>query len=247
MSNLQSTIIYFMELTTLRTKARYYVSPQLTSTDYPDSEVDSNINIWYRVVMSWAIKEQGDWELNGDILTQDLQVGVTNYSIPSTLISIYKAEIMYETGGGYVAAEVIDVQRNQGSVEGNTSGRTIDDTSRPTIEVFGDILQLKPAPTEAVVNGFMIWAQLDFVDIDASTNNVPNLLNAVQSVLSYGAAYDYCLAHEMWSKAAEIKRIIFGDPRVSNDNGFKGIVESLYPMRNNNRRDRVSTRNRSYR
>lgn len=235
-----------MNLTTLRADTRYLISPQLTSSDYSDTVLDRNINRWYRVVVAWAIKAQGDWEFNGDILTRDLETAVTDYEMPSTLISIYKAEVLYRTGGEYVPAEVIDIQRNQLAAEGNTT-RTFDDVSKPTIEVFGEFLQLKPAPTEDVVNGFKIWAQLDVTDLDAVTVTVPDLMEAVQRILSFGAAYDYCLSEQMWSKAAELKRNIYGDPRVPDDRGYKGIVEDLYSMKNNARRDRVTPRTRSYR
>ncbi len=235
-----------MDITLLRTDARYHVSPQLTSTDYPDAALDRNLNRWYRMIFAWAVKAQGDWELNGDILTRDLSTGVTDYEKPSTLVSIYKGEIMYTTGGKYVPLNPIDVQRRQNFSEGNST-RVFDDVTLPTMEVFGEIIQIKPAPTEDVVNGLMIWAQLDFVDLASSTNEVPDVMEAVQRILSYGAAYDYCLSKEMWSKATEIKRMIYGDTRLPDDKGLKGVVDDLYSMQNNSSRDRVVTRRRSYR
>ena len=235
-----------MQVTDIRTDARYLVSPQLTSTDYPDVDLDRNVNRWYRTIFAWAIEAQGDWELNGDILTQDLQASTTDYAIPSTLISIYKAEVLYTTGGSYVPVKMISVKNNQDVSEGNST-RTFDDVNYPTMEVFGDFLQLKPAPTATVVNGLMIYAQLDFTDLDSVNNNVPDLMEPVQRILSIGGAYDYCVSNEMWSKAAELKRIIFGDTRVPNDGGLKQIVFNLYSMRNAGRRDQVRAKRQSYR
>ena len=234
-----------MDIVALRTDARYQVSPQLTSADYADTDVDRNLNRWYRLAMAWAIKSQGDFEINGDILTQDLQVGVTDYYFPSNLISIYKAEIMYTTGGKFVPLTPISVQRNTGFVEGNSS-RTFDDPTNPTMEFFGDIMQVKPAPTANVVNGLMIWAQTDFVDLDAATNNIPDLLECVQRVLSYGAAQDFCLANDMYTKATELKRFIYGDTRLPEDGGLKAVIEDMYSMKDDTRRDRVQAKRRSY-
>lgn len=234
-----------MNVTALRVDARYNISPQCTSSDYSDTDCDRHMNRWYRTVMARAIAAQGDWELNGDILTRNLSTGVTDYSIPANLISIYKAEVMYTTGGEFVPVKVISVQRNIGFVEGNST-RTFDDYSQPTLEVFGNYLQLRPAPTENVTNGFKLWAQVDFDDLDATTNNVPDLLEATHRIIAYGMAHDFCLGNDMYSKAAEMKRMIYGDPRIPGDNGLMAIVDQLYSMKDNARRDRITAARRSY-
>lgn len=229
-----------MNVTTLRTDARYHIDPNLTSTDFADTDLDRGLNRWYRTVLAWAIKAQGDWQMNGDIMTTDLVSGQTDYAVPSNIISIFKAEIMYDSTTGFVPLTTIDVQRNTDSVEGNTT-RTFDDVTRPTIEVFGNFLQIRPAPTTTVVNGLKIWAQTDFVDLDATTNNVPDLMECVHRILSYGAAYDFAMSRQLYAKAAEIKRNIFGDKRIDpDDNGLKGVLEDMYSIKNSTRRDRVT-------
>lgn len=237
-----------MNITTLLADARFHIDPTLTSSDYPDATVISNINRWYRLVLAWAITVQGDWQMNGDILSTDLVAGQTDYAIPSNLISVYKAEILYTTGGSFVPLSPIDVQRNTGLVESN-SPRTFDDYTGPTMEFFGNFIQIKPAPTVNVVNGLMIWAQTDFTDLDATTNNVPDVMECVQRILSYGAAYDFAISKEMYSKAAEMKRNIFGDKRINpDDNGIKGVLEDMYTIKQGTRRDRLTAaRTGSYR
>lgn len=235
-----------MELTDIRTDTRFLISPQLTSTDYSDASLDRNVNRWYRTVFGWIVAAQGEWELNGDILTRDLQNGVTDYEVPSTMVRLYKVEAMYDSTVGFVPVRTISLQRDsQDYAEGNSS-RTFDDSSQPTAELFGDWIQLKPAPTADVVNGLKIWAQLNFVDIDATTNDVPKVMDIVVRVLCYGAAYDYCLAEEMYKKANELKKIIYGDPNVKDDNGMKGQVELLYANKAATRRQRVTAQRRSF-
>lgn len=221
--------------------ARFHVSPECTSAIYPDNQVISNANLWYQKVLSWIIPNQGEWEINGDILTIDTVIGQTDYEIPVTFLRIYKAETMYRTGGQYVPLTQLSIQRYQEIAEGNVT-RPQDSVLAPTITVFGDFIQIRPAPTEAVVNGLKMWAQLAFEDMDL-TDNLPDMPAPVHRILAYGPAFDFCLAKEMWNKANAIKRMIYGDSSVPNDQGLKGEIENMYSTRTGDRRDRMSVRN----
>ena len=233
-----------MILSKLRTDARYLISPQLTSTEYPDVALDRNLNTWYREVMSWIIPIQGEWELGGDILYRDFANGITDYEIPQQLLRLFKAEVMYETGGEFVAVQMISIQANQASVEGNST-RTFDDVTKPTSEVFGNFIQIRPAPSETVVNGVKIWAQVDFEDL-VDDSDLPEFVEPVQRALSIGAAADYCLGEEMYTKYRELRKRLYGDPNVVDDRGIKGIVEDIYSIRSGARRDQIRARRRSY-
>lgn len=233
-----------MDLTTLQTDARYRINPQLTSAEYADTDINRSLNNWYRVIAAWIIPIQGEWELRGDILYRDLQTAVTDYEVPQKFFRIYKAEVMYSTAGTFVPVNFISVQANQQSVEGNSS-RTIDDVNNPTAELMGDFIQLRPAPTANVTNGFKLWAQIDFQDL-VNAHDVPDFLEPVSKAMSIGAAMDYCLAEELWTKYRELKKELLGDPSIPDDTGLKGVVESLYSTRAGVRRDGLSARRRSY-
>ncbi len=234
-----------MLLQDLRDDARYHISPQLTAAEYPDVLLDKNINRWYQKILAWIIPDQGEWEINGDILTLDLEIDQTDYEIPVTFLRIFKAEIMYHNGGKFVPLTALSIQRNQNVAFGNSTvyGAT---ELEPTVEVFGDFLQVFPAPKEQVVNGLKIWAQLSFADIDISLP-LPDIAEPIQRILSYGPALDYCIAEEMWNKVAELKRIIYGDARMPDDKGLKGEMIAMYSTRTGNRRDRVVARRASFR
>lgn len=234
-----------MQLADIRTDTRYLISPQLTSTDYPDADLDRNVNRAYQKILGWIVPIQGDWEIEGDIIYRDVQVGVTDYEFPSRLIRVYKGEIMYTTEGSFVPLNFTSVQRYQGSVEGNTT-REHDDVSRPTAELFGNYIQIRPAGEEEVVNGIKLWVQLDFVTLD-NTNDVPNLMEPVVRALSYLAAMDYAIAEEMDKKVEVFRKLIYGDPSKENDKGVKGEIEALYSNRSGARRDRLIAKRTSYR
>lgn len=236
-----------MLITELRADARYLVSPSLTSTGYPDAALDRNLNNWYETVCGWLIAADGEWEFNGTIMYRDFLTGVTTYQMPSALIRLYKAEVMYQTGGSFVPVNPINIQALQDSAEGNAT-RTGDDVTRPTIEVYGDFVEIRPAPEEDVVNGIKLWIQKELLALDGSVNKLPDLPKPVHRALSVGAAFDYAIAKEMYEKAAELKRLIYGDPRVKDDeDSIKKMVENLQAIKAGNRRHQAVARRRSYR
>lgn len=235
-----------MQLTELRTDARYIISPQLTSADYADVDLDRNLNRWYRTGLGWIVAIGGQWQIEGDLMYRDFKINTTLYELPPNVIRILKGEAMYNVGGSFVPITFKDPSRDQNEVEGNSS-RITDDVTKPTADYIGNYLEIKPAPTETVQNGLKIWAQFDIVKLDAN-NNVPNFVEPVQRLLSIGAAYDYAVAEEMYKKADELKKIIYGDPSKSEDKGLKGLIESLYSVRVGTQRDRLTaSRRTSYR
>ena len=242
-----------MYLSDLRTDARYHISPQLTSTDYPDADLDRNLNRWYREMAVWIMNAQGDWELRGDILTRDFKAGVTDYEVPRNFFRIYKGEVMYSAGGTFVPLNFISIQANQDSAEGNAT-RFIDDPAHPTAEVFGDFIQVRPTIEVGqpdVVNGFKLWAQIDFQDL-VNAHDIPDFLEPVHRGLAIGAAMDFCLAEEMYTKYKELKERMYGDNATRyvadpSNSGIKGLIEQLYSTRSGAKRDQLSSRRRSYR
>lgn len=234
-----------MDLAAIRTDARYAISPQLTSTEYSDAALDRNANNWYKKALGWAVAEQGDWQIAGETIFRNTTTGVSEYALPTSLIRIYKGEMLYTTGGVYVPLTFQDITPNQAAVEGNAT-RTFDDVTRPTADLEGANIIVKPAPTEDVVNGIRLSAQLTFDDLADATDE-PMLMDIFHRVLAKGAAMDYAQAEEMWTKFRELKYEIFGDPRVTEDLGIRGEMIAVYSVRSAARRDGLSARRRSYR
>lgn len=236
-----------MNLEELRADARYAVNPQLTSADYSDEDLDRNLNQWYKKVVGWAIGAGDDWQIAGETIYKNFKSGVSTYALPVELVRILKGEVLYSTGGSFVPLNFFDPMRNQGSVEGNDT-RTFDDPTKPTAELLGNDIVIRPAQTTGadITNGIVLHVQMSLTDLD-TTDDQPQLMDIIHRVLSKGAAYDYCMAEEMWNKARELKYEIFGDPRVKDDVGMVGEIKALYSIRSAAYRDQVSARRRSYR
>lgn len=236
-----------MNLSSIRTDARYSVSPQLTSTEYPDTDLDRNANEWYRKAVGWAVAAGDDWQVAGDTIYRHFKSGITTYSLPVELLRVLKGEVLYSSGGSFVPLTFFDPSRDQGSVEGNST-RTFDDPTKPTAELLGNNIIIRPAQTTGsdIANGIVLYVQMSLQDMD-STDDEPQLMDVVHRIISKGAALDYCMAEEMWPKAREIKYEIFGDPRVKDDVGLVGELKALYSIRSAAYRDQVTARRRSYR
>ncbi len=237
-----------MLLQDLRDDAREFISNDLTAAQYPDVKLDKSLNEWYRTILAWVIPDQGEWEIQGDELVMDLQPGQLDYEIPAGLLRLYKAEIMYINGGTYIAMTPRSEQREQELADGNPTSLT-DDPSKPFFEVFGDFIRVRPplpVGSPVVVNGLKIFAQIDFTDLTDPTNVLPDLNPLVHRCISIGGALDYALKEKMASTIIELKRLIYGDPRVPDDMGYKERIVSLYSIRAGQRRDRIKTRRTNY-
>ena len=235
-----------MNLSTIRTDTRYAVSPQLTSAEYADVDLDRNANQWYKKAVGWAVASGDDWQMAGETIYKNFKSGVSVYALPLELIRILKGEVLYSTGGTFVPLDFFDSHRNQGSAEGNDT-RVIDDVTKPTADLVGNDIIIRPAQTTGadIVNGIVLNVQMSLSDLD-STDDVPQMIESVQRIVVKGAAFDYCMAEEMWTKARELKYEIFGDPRVKDDIGLVGELKALYSIRSAAYRDQVSPRRRSY-
>lgn len=236
-----------MNLTELRSNTRKEVNPQLTSAEYSDEDLDHNLNQWYKRVVGWAIIAGDDWQIAGETIYKNFKSGVSTYALPIELVRILKGEVLYSTGGSFVPLKFFDPMRDQKSVEGNDT-RTFDDASKPTAELLGNDIVIRPAQTTGsdIVNGIVLHVQMSLTDLN-STDDIPQLMDIIHRVLCKGGAYDYCMREEMWNKARELKYEIFGDPRVKDDIGMVGEIKALYSIRSAAYRDQVSARRRSYR
>lgn len=236
-----------MKLSVLRTDARYLISPQLTSAEYPDADVDRNINLWYRRAIIWAILAQGTWQVRGTYANYDTQVGKMNYPVPAAdLIRILRVEIKYTAAGDFVQCVPTDIFQSY-YPEANAT-RINDSANSPTVDLSGSEMIIRPAPNEAVVNGLQIWLQRTITDL-VNVDDIPDLLDPIHRLLAYGAAHDFAIAEEMYRKAQELKVAIFGTLTRAGfqEDGIKHEIEDLYTIREGRDKPRMVAKKRNFR
>lgn len=233
-----------MTLTQLRAKARKKVYRQLTSADYSDAEVDDDLNEWYRTIVGWIICASGIWEFNGEQSSTDLVLGQAEYVLPTSMVYINRVMVKYPNSSGYVTATRFDDKETNAAFPNSTNG--IGSTSGPFFREFDNSIILFPTPTAGVVGGLIIETVNDITEL-VSGSDVPNMNPLIQSVISDGAALEYCESEDYDSKAARIRRRIFGTPGGDGKDGRKYQIEQLAANRDKTTPSRIVVRRTSYR
>lgn len=231
-----------MQLSTLQTDARYLVSPQLTSTNYGDTDLNRNLNHWYRMAVGWVLEVMGGWEYNLEFATTDLVANQVEYVLPTALLRLTRVEIKYPGASAYVTAALLDDKNISDALgEEETTGAT---EGAPVYRLGDDSIFIYPEPDDASTAGLRIEYVDDLTDLSGATD-LPNLPAVLHRILSCGAAHDYALAKEMYRKKEELHREIYGKPGVVGT-GLKYQLESLFSRREAAIKPQIRVRKEEY-
>lgn len=233
-----------MTLTTLRTDALRNVSLQLTTTDYPTTDIDFSLNKWLRMVVGWVIGATGIWEFQGEKSTTSLVQNQIEYVLPTGFIILNRVAIKYPNSTTYAYAERLDDKETKDAFENGTISRGSE--GAPVFREFDNSIFIYPAPSAAVVDGLAIEIITDVTEL-SSGGDIPNLNPLVHQILSVGAALDFAEMEEMNMKARSLLRRIFGAPGGDGKDGLKYLVEELAANRDKSARSQIRPRARSYR
>lgn len=231
-----------MQLSELQTDARYLVSPQLTSTDYSDTDLNRNINIWYRRALGWIFTVMGSWSANEEFATTDSVIGQVEYPFPTNLLRLISIEFKYDASGEYVKGTPFE-NKEVGIALGNNT-LVGSSTSDPFYKLGDSSMFVYPAFTSVVTAGIRVTYNKDFTNLSAS-GDIPGILSPLHPILSTGAAYQFCLAKEMRNKAEELRRIILGIPGFP-ETSLKFELESLYAKRDDTKKTGFRVRREYY-
>lgn len=224
-----------MNLTALRASARRKISYQAGSTKYPDTDLDANLNEWYRLCLGWMVLASGRWEVSGDTITTNLAISQSEYTLPSTTIRVHRVEVLYPDATDYVPATVVDDQSVPNDAFAN-SDINLGSVANPVVRFFDNSIFLYPAPTANVTNGLKVEVITDITDLSSGSDIPAEIPVLLHRTLATGAAYDFCSTHDLPRKADRLYREIFG--RYDGDPGaLKTQVEQLAAQR-----DRITRR-----
>ncbi len=237
-----------MTLTQLQVSARYKCGPTITSAEYPDAALNASINEWYRTILSWVMLQSGIWEFKGNSAVTDLIANQSEYVLPTDLIIFNRAELKYAGASNFVKANRIDDK----SVESAFANGTISEAttvSQPRYRMFDNSIFVYPAPSADSAGGLSIEFLEDITDL-ASGTDVPNLNPLIHKAISIGAAYDFCISQEMFTKANAIWVQMFGRTTRSTEpstESLKWQIEQLAAQRDRSERGRLNPRGTSFR
>lgn len=232
-----------MTLSELRTDALRNVSLQLTTSDFPTTDIDAAINKWYRMVVGWTINASGIWEYQGEKSTTNLVSGQVEYVLPTDMVYFNRCAIKYPNADDYVYAERLDDQQTRSAFENGEISRGSEGS--PVFREFDNSIFIYPAPSANVTAGLAIETVNDITAL-SGTGDLPNLNPLIHQVLSLGAAMDFCDSNEMYQKAVRIERRILGRPGGDGKDGLKFLIEELAASRDKSMRTQIRPRHRSY-
>lgn len=187
-----------MNLENLRSSVRFAVFGDSTDTSYGDTDLDRNINLWYKTGIAWALQINGDWQVNGEIATASIVADQREYALPSDTLKLN--EVYIKTSTEYVKA----IQRDAKNISVEPDGGYYPDT--PEFDLMDESLfiYLPENTIKAVTNGIKIHYQTEITELSADAD-APNLIEPFERLLITGAAYEYCVANGI-SKAEQFKR-----------------------------------------
>lgn len=187
-------------LTNLRSDARFLVFGNSSNTDYGDTDLDRNINRWYNTALTWILSSNGEWQVNGEIAETNLIATQSEYLLPTDIMLL--SEVYISSNGTMTKAKQRDL---------STVSVEIEDyhPSTPEFDLLDNsiFIYLPETTIPAVTDGIKIVYQTDITELSGATDK-PNISEPFKRVLSIGAAFDYCVANEVGSKAKNLKVLL---------------------------------------
>jgi len=197
-----------MTLINIRAKTRFLLG-ELTSTQYSDANLNTNINQWYQQAIEEAVLSSGDWEINGEVATTDLVIDQKEYVFPTDLIQIKRIEINYDgSANGWWKVEHVDM-REIGSALSNTDVFL----GKNYVRVFDNSLILLVNPVTAVTAGIKIYYSTEPTALSAD-DDTPNLPELAVPYLYNGAALDYAVRADSSSDINKFSSLLEGSKQA---------------------------------
>lgn len=181
-------------LTNLRSDTRYLIFNDSTNTQYADTDLDRNLNRWYTNAIASILKVNGEWQVSGEVATTDIVASQREYTLPTDILKLNEVYIKSTSSGEYIKArqrDAINVDIEPESYHPYPPEYDLLDNS-----IF---IYLSEDSITEVTAGLKIHYQSDVTELSTGTDK-PNLAEPFKRYLSYGAAFDYALANEMWNK-----------------------------------------------
>lgn len=198
-----------IDLAALRASARRKISHELTSSDYSDTNVEANLNEWYREILVWVLEVTGIWEIRGEQATTHFIEDQAEYILPSSdFLILNRVEVKYPNSTTYVKADRIDDKQVDNSAFANGE-ISFASEARPVYRVFDNSLFIYPTPSDTVSAGISIEYIKDITDLATGTD-VPDLNPLVRKAMAIGAAYEYASTEEMDKLASRLYRRLVG-------------------------------------
>ena len=229
-----------MNLTSIRADIRYLIFGNNANTTYGDTDLDRNVNSWYKRVLGWILAANGDWQVNGDFATTNIVAGQREYILPTDILKLNEVYIKSTADGDYVKANQRDILNVENYPEDYYPAIPEFDLMDNSLFIY-----IPDASITAVTDGIKIYYQTELTELSAGSD-VPNIADIFIRAIVYGAAIDYCLANEKWDKAKKLENRLYGDGTVRNDKGIKDELMEFYATRSITKQPNIKAKKKNY-
>jgi len=176
-----------MTLAELRQDTRYLTNT--SSTSYPDTDLDFNLNRRYEEVAGEIVKACDSWDWGGKIATADVVANQQGYSFPTGILTIKRIDVTMDGGSTWQKLRIQDVSMFNASATNMDSNQPVDE---PFAELHDNGIFIYPTPTVNATGGLKIWYQKEPTNL-TNSGDEPNLIKPIQRALSIGAAADFLI------------------------------------------------------
>lgn len=227
-----------MNLSELKSDARFITNTNETS--YPDTDLERNLNQWYKTAVVWIWKASGLWEYddsNKSTLpeaTTDLVDGQQDYPIPSDALRIHDVEVKNNSGDWHELPQI-----DKSEIPGGVSEYFDEDGFPKYYDLLGDSIELYPAPDASEVttaSGLRLHVSRS-VDALSVSGDTPGFDSSFHKILSRGAAVDYTLKSRDRTKQSDLRNEL---------SGLREDLLSEYSRRNKDRKTRINRNIENY-
>jgi len=190
-------------------KKDVYFLTNSSSATYLDDDLLRNINRHYDDVVTLIWDSVGDWSFDDSnantlpIATCNLVDGQQQYSLPTTARKIERVEVKNKDGK-WVLLKPIDKSQIKVALDEykKTPGLPQE------YNLIGENIFLYPPPDANQVtldNGLKVYVSRSVTPLSAP-EDVPGFASEFHRILSLGAAQDFCIANQLSSKEADLRR-----------------------------------------
>ena len=145
--------------------ARFMTNTNSTTTSDANLIRSVNEHIRQMVIELTKLKE-GYLETTSTI---DLANGTQGYALPTGMLRLKRAEVLYVTGGTWRTVKIFDLNERSGANDSTTIGNEFDQTN-PYGDIIGTTLNLYPIPNAAVTAGLKYWYIAVPTDLTATSD-----------------------------------------------------------------------------
>lgn len=189
-----------------------------TTTEYSDADMSANLTRWAHLFTTEIKDSMDSWDFQYEYATADLAANQREYILPAALLTIKKVQLKLD-GTNWVDAAFFDPTQTGDPIASESNITDKFNNDAPYVDLGDRSIFIYSGSIINVTAGIKVWYTEENVGQDTSKNDItsfstdtdtPNIAEAFQRGLIYGASYDYFSKYAMDSDADRMKARLEG-------------------------------------